>query len=178
LDFANKQLHIILIPWSSLNVHSKYVHFWHSWFPLPPRQAYTSHQSFPPKNVRVATLRLQAMLRIFKFWVTPISLNWQFYENHKRQCSVEDTCTTIKLCWRLRSHQCSNFNCFSWNWSSTQQAFHFVLKFARMKIIRIIREYSVAIEFYSVKLTRFYSKRNFEKNSSHFNFDFSFLANI
>ncbi len=112
----------------------------------PVPQVYTSHQSLPPKKMRVATLRLQAMLRLFRFWVTPISLNWHFYEIHKRQSSVEATSTTITLCWRLRSHQCSNFKkLLLLKLIIYPAAFHFVLNFATMKLIRIKQEYSVAI---------------------------------
>jgi hypothetical protein len=139
-------------------------------FPSP--QAYTLHRSFSPKKVSVAAFRLQAMLRLFQFWVTPISLNWHFYEILLRTSVQQLHYADV---W---DHTSAVISTASPKTDNLPSSFSFCAKFCQNEN----NKNKTGIFCYNIvllcKTHQILLKKKFEKISSHFNTDFSLVANF
>ncbi len=141
----------------------------------PPPQAYTLHQSFSPKKVRVATLRLQAMLRLFQFWVTPISLNWHSMKFIRDRVLLRTSVQQLHYA-DVWDHTSAVISTASPKTDNLPSSFSFCAKFCQNENNKNKTGIFCCNIVLLCKTHQILLKKNLEKFSSHFNSDFSLVA--
>ncbi len=152
------------------------MHFCHSWFPSP--QAHTSHQSFTPQKVRVATLRLQAMLRLFQFWVSH-----QYRLTHTCMKFIRDSVLLRTRVQQLHyadvwDHTSAVISTASPKTDTLPSIFSFCAKFCQNENNKNNTGMFCCNIVLLCKTHQILLKKKFKNFSSHFDSDFSLVANF